>query len=102
MPLPPFARAVHRGRTGLDRAEAALVEEYSDLVRLAYLTLPSSLNRHRRILVAHSLVQRSLPGARSGRPGPVVPAPRGAVRQAVVEKDRLRGQVVRSALARGR
>ncbi|MET8286837.1 hypothetical protein ACIA7S_00485 [Streptomyces sp. NPDC051643] len=102
MPLPPFARAVRRGRTGLDRAEAALVEEYSDLVRLAYLTLPSSLSRHRRILVAHSLVQRSLPGARSGRPDPLVPAPRGTVRRPVAEKDRLRGQVVRSALAHGR
>ncbi|MGW3851445.1 hypothetical protein ACWD74_30865, partial [Streptomyces fagopyri] len=73
MPLPPFPRAVRRGRTGLDRAEAALVEEYSDLVRLAYLTLPSSLSRHRRILVAHSLVQRSLPGTRPGRAGPLVP-----------------------------
>ncbi|MFF2993677.1 hypothetical protein ACFVTC_03750 [Streptomyces sp. NPDC057950] len=102
MPLPPFARAVRRGRTGLDRAEAALVEEYSDLVRLAYLTLPSSLSRHRRILVAHSLVQRSLPGTRSGRPDPLVPAPRGTERRPVAEKDRLRGQVVRSALAHGR
>ncbi|MET9125550.1 hypothetical protein [Streptomyces sp. NPDC004528] len=103
MPLLPFPRTVRPGRTtGLDRAEAALVEEYSDLVRLAYLTLPSSLSRHRRILVAHSLVQRSLPGAVRGRPGGVVPAPRGAARQSVAEKDRLRGRVVRSALAHGR
>ncbi|MFJ8005123.1 hypothetical protein [Streptomyces fagopyri] len=102
MPLPPFPRAVRRGRSGLDRAEATLVEEYSDLVRLAYLTLPSSLNRHRRVLVAHSLVQRSLRGTRPGRAGPLVPAPRGTARQSLAEKDRLRGRVVRSALAHGR
>lgn len=102
MPLPLFARAVRRGRTGLDRAEAALVEEYSDLVRLAYLTLPPTLSRHRRILVAHSLVQRSLPGPRDGDPGPLVPAPRGTARPSVAEKDRLRARVLRSALTYGR
>lgn len=40
MPIPSLPRAVLRGRTALDRAETALVEDYSDLVRLAYLTLP--------------------------------------------------------------
>lgn len=46
----------------LDHAEAVIVDQYTRLVRLAYLTLPSSLTRHRRVLVAHSLVQRALPG----------------------------------------
>ncbi|MFF0183785.1 hypothetical protein [Streptomyces sp. NPDC005244] len=102
MPIPSLPRAVLRGRTALDRAETALVEEYSDLVRLAYLTLPPSLNRHRRILIAHSLVQRSLPGPRERFPGPHVPTPRGTARRSVAEKDRLRTAVLRSAIAYGR
>ncbi|MFG2453856.1 hypothetical protein [Streptomyces sp. M41(2017)] len=102
MPIPSLPRAVLRGRTALDRAETALVEEYSDLVRLAYLTLPPSLNRHRRILVAHSLVQRSLPGPRERFPRPHVPTPRGTARRSVAENDRLRAAVLRSAIAYGR
>ncbi|MES4893171.1 hypothetical protein [Streptomyces sp. NPDC096012] len=46
-------------------------ERYVDLVRLAYLVLPPSVGRHRRVLLAHSLVQRILPAA-----APDVPAPR--------------------------
>ncbi|MGQ4511012.1 hypothetical protein [Streptomyces sp. DW26H14] len=49
---------------GTDEAEAALVEHYPRLVRLAYLTLPPALGRHRRVLTAHRTVQRSLPRAR--------------------------------------
>ncbi|WP_433888978.1 hypothetical protein [Streptomyces sp. CA-111067] len=46
-------------------AEAALVEHYPRLVRLAYLTLPAAMSRHRRVLVAHRLVQRALPKSRT-------------------------------------
>ncbi|MFD7665008.1 hypothetical protein [Streptomyces sp. NPDC059788] len=53
-----------RARITLDEAEAGLVEHYTALVRLAYLTLPPSLSRHRRVLTAHGLVQRALPGFR--------------------------------------
>ncbi|WP_328319994.1 hypothetical protein OHA70_20640 [Kribbella sp. NBC_00382] len=44
--------------------EAALLEGYPSFVRLAYLILPPSLGRHRRILIAHSIVQRALPDRR--------------------------------------
>ncbi|MFD9857705.1 hypothetical protein [Streptomyces alboflavus] len=49
-------------RISLGQAEAALVDRYTNLVRLAYLILPVALSRHRRVLVAHALVQRALPG----------------------------------------
>lgn len=51
----------------VEQAEAALVEHYPRLVRLAYLVLPPSLGRNRRVLTAHALTQRALP--RSRRPG---------------------------------
>lgn len=38
----------------VEQAEAALVEHYPRLVRLAYLVLPPSLGRNRRVLTAHS------------------------------------------------
>jgi DNA-directed RNA polymerase specialized sigma24 family protein len=44
--------------------EAALLEGYQAFVRLAYLILPASLGRHRRILAAHGVVQRALPDRR--------------------------------------
>ncbi|MFJ2743857.1 hypothetical protein ACIO3O_29885 [Streptomyces sp. NPDC087440] len=59
---------------GVEQAEAALVEHYPRLVRLAYLVLPPHLGRNRRVLTAHSLVQRSLPRGRSGRTPQVVAA----------------------------
>ncbi|MFE2285065.1 hypothetical protein ACFXDJ_12930 [Streptomyces sp. NPDC059443] len=56
-PLPP----------DVEQAEAAIVEHYPRLVRLAYLVLPPALGRHRRVLTAHSLAQRALPrGRRDG------------------------------------
>ncbi|MFE0604960.1 hypothetical protein ACFW2T_25710 [Streptomyces sp. NPDC058892] len=63
------------GPTGVERAEAALVEQYPRLVRLAYLTLPDSLVRHTRVLLAHKAVQRALP--RSGTPAGPAPAEGG-------------------------
>ncbi|MEU8523848.1 hypothetical protein [Streptomyces sp. NPDC048577] len=58
-------------------AEAALVEHYARLARLAHLILPPALGRHRRVLATHALVQKSWSGARRTRPGRTVPAPRG-------------------------
>ncbi|MEW2141094.1 hypothetical protein AB0892_31630 [Streptomyces sp. NPDC005409] len=48
----------------VEQAEAAIVEHYPRLVRLAYLVLPPALGRKRRVLTAHSLVQRALPRGR--------------------------------------
>ncbi|WP_431033040.1 hypothetical protein ACQYWQ_06980 [Streptomyces sp. P6-2-1] len=61
---------------GFAQAEAALVEHYPRLVRLAHLVLPSSLGRARRVLAAHALTQRALP-RRKDRAGGPVPGPRG-------------------------
>ncbi|WP_326811818.1 hypothetical protein OIE62_13455 [Streptomyces scopuliridis] len=61
---PPAARHA-LGALGVEQAEAALVEHYTRLVRLAYLVLPPSLGRNRRVLTAHALVQRSLPRGRT-------------------------------------
>ncbi len=49
----------------VEQAEAALVEHYPRLVRLAYVTLPATLGKHRRALAAHQLVQRALPASPS-------------------------------------
>ncbi|CAM5547432.1 hypothetical protein SGLAM104S_07216 [Streptomyces glaucescens] len=49
----------------VERAEAALVEHYPRLVRLAYLVLPPGLGRNRRVLTAHALTQRALPRRRA-------------------------------------
>ncbi|RZB16254.1 hypothetical protein StrepF001_26470 [Streptomyces sp. F001] len=56
----------------VEQAEAALVEHYPRLVRLAYLVLPPSLGRNRRVLTAHSLTQRALPRGRAS--AAVIPA----------------------------
>ncbi|MFF4419570.1 hypothetical protein ACFY04_02035 [Streptomyces sp. NPDC001549] len=56
-PMPPVPPDV-------EQAEAAIVEHYPRLVRLAYLALPPALGRNRRVLTAHSLVQRALPRGR--------------------------------------
>ncbi|HEV7629104.1 MAG TPA: hypothetical protein VGO89_21650, partial [Streptomyces sp.] len=61
----------------VEQAQAALVEHYPRLVRLAYLVLPPSLARHRRVLTAHSLVQRALPRGRdAAAAGPLLPPQR--------------------------
>ncbi|WOX09212.1 hypothetical protein [Streptomyces sp. N50] len=56
----------------VEQAEAALVEHYPRLVRLAYLVLPPSLGRNRRVLTAHALTQRALPRGRAA--ASVIPA----------------------------
>ncbi|MFD4632480.1 hypothetical protein ACFVYR_30005 [Streptomyces sp. NPDC058284] len=60
----------------LEHAEAVIVDQYTRLVRLAYLTLPSALSRHRRVLIAHALVQRALPGFRARHASAGIPLPR--------------------------
>lgn len=57
--------AASRESLGVQQAEAALVEHYPRLVRLAYVVLPPSLGRHRRVLAAHAAVQRALPVTRT-------------------------------------
>ncbi|MCY0950907.1 hypothetical protein OTB16_15625 [Streptomyces sp. H27-S2] len=59
----------------VEQAEAAIVEHYPRLVRLAYLVLPPALGRNRRVLTAHALTQRALPRGRRG----TTPAARGGV-----------------------
>ncbi|MFD3726089.1 hypothetical protein [Streptomyces sp. NPDC058671] len=66
--------AISADRPAREDAEAALVENYPRLVRLAYLILPPTLGRHRRVLTAHALVQRTL-GESAGRPRPARPRP---------------------------
>ncbi|WP_053712058.1 hypothetical protein [Streptomyces sp. NRRL B-3648] len=67
---PPTAGGT--GPVDVEQAEAALVEHYPRLVRLAYLVLPPGLGRSRRVLTAHALTQRALP---RGRKQPsVIPA----------------------------
>ncbi|MFE2428381.1 hypothetical protein ACFXJ5_16795 [Streptomyces sp. NPDC059373] len=79
----------------VEEAEAALVESYPHVVRLAYLTLPASLGRHRRVLTAHTLVQGALPRARraAGEGAADVPGPRGTTdpAYALVRQEVLRG-----------
>ncbi|MFK8846263.1 hypothetical protein [Streptomyces sp. Ac-502] len=57
----PGSGGVPAAFVGVDQAEAALVEHYPRLTRLAYLVLPPTLGRNRRVLTAHSVVQRALP-----------------------------------------
>ncbi|MFG2141339.1 hypothetical protein [Streptomyces sp. NPDC048650] len=87
----------------VEQAEAALVEHYPRLVRLAYLVLPSGRGRGRRVLTAHAVVQRALPRQQSSARGAVLAAPGGG---SAGDADPcyvfLRGRVLRAALAAGR
>ncbi|MFB6836003.1 hypothetical protein [Streptomyces sp. NPDC056361] len=88
------------GPVDVEQAEAALVERYPRLVRIAYLVLPPSLGRNRRVLTAHALVQRSLPRRRV--PGPAsVPGPRRAEDAVDPGYAYVRGEVLRQALVAG-
>lgn len=95
---PAHAKA-SRPAVAVAQAEAALVEHYPRLVRLAYLVLPSSLGRSRRVLTAHALTQRALPRGR--KPASLIPA-QAAARGTDPGYAFVRLQVVRSALAAGR
>ncbi|MFB7805472.1 hypothetical protein [Streptomyces virginiae] len=84
------------GSAAVEHAEAVLVEQYPRLVRLAYLTLPDSLGRHTRVLLAHKAVQRALP-----RPGtPTGPAPaEGGTDEPDPHLTLVRTRVLRATLA---
>ncbi|MBY8886298.1 hypothetical protein K7472_15700 [Streptomyces sp. PTM05] len=77
----------------VDDAEAALVEHYPRLVRIAYLTLSARLGRHRRVLLAHRVAQRSLP---RGRRVPEVVEAGTDPAYAVVRLATLRGALARA------
>ncbi|CAM5257817.1 hypothetical protein [Streptomyces narbonensis] len=87
------------GPVDVEQAEAALVEHYPRLVRIAYLVLPPTLGRNRRVLTAHALVQRSLPRRRV--PGPEVPGPRRPEDAVDPGYAYVRGEVLRQALVAG-
>ncbi|MFJ3444015.1 hypothetical protein ACIPM2_22895 [Streptomyces sp. NPDC086081] len=82
----------------VEQAEAALVEHYPRLVRLAYLVLPPGLGRSRRVLNAHALTQRALP--RNRTPAPVIPA-QSTGRDGDPGYALVRLQVLRTALEAG-
>ncbi|MFV0136345.1 hypothetical protein ACLGIH_24590 [Streptomyces sp. HMX87] len=83
----------------VEQAEAALVEHYPRLVRLAYLVLPPGLGRSRRVLTAHSLTQRALPRNRTAPPA--IPA-QSTGREGDPGYALIRARVVRTALEAGR
>ncbi|MFE6486284.1 hypothetical protein ACFVGN_25605 [Streptomyces sp. NPDC057757] len=86
----------------VEQAEAALVEHYPRLVRIAYLVLPPSLGRNRRVLTAHALTQRALPRGRTSTDATVIPAQQtGAGRDSDPGYAFVRLQVVRTALEAG-
>ncbi len=95
----PASRSPHSGPAlDVEQAEAALVEHYPRLVRLAYLVLPPTLARGRRVLTAHALVQRALPRRRAS--APVIPA-QSTGRDGDPGYAYVRLQVVRTALQAG-
>ncbi|WP_328687450.1 hypothetical protein OHT20_27945 [Streptomyces caniferus] len=87
----------------VEQAEAALVEHYPRLVRLAYLVLPPGQGRGRRVLAAHAVVQRTLPRQRSSTRGLGLPAQRAGTDAAIDPGYAfVRLRVLRAALAAGR
>ncbi|MEW2154802.1 hypothetical protein AB0950_05815 [Streptomyces sp. NPDC007189] len=91
------------GNTGpfdLEQAEAALVEHYPRLVRIAYLVLPPGLGRSRRVLTAHALVQRALPSGRKRQPA--IPAQTSGRQGGDPGYAFLRERVLRTALEAAR
>ncbi|MFD5771446.1 hypothetical protein ACFWIN_37235 [Streptomyces sp. NPDC127049] len=84
------------GPVDVEQAEAALVERYPRLVRIAYLVLPPTMGRNRRVLTAHALVQRALPRRRV--PGPAVPDARRPEDAVDPGYAYVRGEVLRQAL----
>ncbi|WBO66726.1 hypothetical protein [Streptomyces camelliae] len=88
------------GPVDVEQAEAALVEHYPRLVRIAYLVLPPGLGRGRRVLTAHALVQRALPRGRKQRPS-VIPAQTSG-REGDLGYAFLRERVLRTALEAAR
>ncbi|CAM5239164.1 DNA-directed RNA polymerase specialized sigma24 family protein OS=Streptomyces alboniger OX=132473 GN=CP975_09795 PE=4 SV=1 [Streptomyces alboniger] len=85
----------------VEQAEAALVEHYPRLVRLAYLVLPPALGRNRRVLTAHALTQRALPRSRKTGRAVVIPSQQGGGRQRGAGYAYVRLEVLRGALDAG-
>ncbi|POX40565.1 hypothetical protein C3486_13055 [Streptomyces sp. Ru73] len=100
---PPPDRTSPLGMIDVEQAEAALVEHYPRLVRLAYLVLPPGLGRNRRVLTAHAVTQRALPRHRTAAADTVLPAQRTDGRPAPDPGYAfVRQRVLRAALAAGR
>ncbi|WP_406001271.1 hypothetical protein [Streptomyces sp. NBC_00829] len=102
-PAPP---APVPGPVAVEQAEAALVEHYPRLVRIAYLVLPPALGRNRRVLTAHALAQRSLPRSRTapaavGDADCAVPGSRRAAGDTDPGYVYVRGRVLSQALDAG-
>ncbi|MCQ4193741.1 hypothetical protein ABZX56_03805 [Streptomyces parvulus] len=97
-PAPPSASSADPV-VDVEQAEAALVEHYPRLARLAYLVLPPGLGRSRRVLTAHALTQRALPRNRTTTPA--IPA-QSAGREVDPGYALIRLRVVRTALEAGR
>ena len=94
--------AAGAGPVPVELAEAALVEHYPRLARLAYLVLPVSLERQRRVLTAHAVVQRALPRGRAAD-DPRLPTQRGpGGGRAEAGYAYVRMRVLRGALDTGR
>ncbi|MFE0382031.1 hypothetical protein ACFW1M_42220 [Streptomyces inhibens] len=86
----------------VEQAEAALVEHYPRLVRLAYLVLPPGRSRSRRVLAAHGVVQRTLPRQRASTRGLGLPTQRIGTDAAIDPGYAfVRLRVLRQALAAG-
>lgn len=96
-PVPPSAG---HSRAAVLEAESTLIGQYGDLVRLAHVVIPASLGRHRRVLLAHSVVQRVLP-ARLGHVVPGLPRPRREGQDRAALRRSYLVTVVRDALALG-
>ncbi|MDO0932583.1 hypothetical protein QQY66_13065 [Streptomyces sp. DG2A-72] len=97
-PRPTPAASSDGPAVDVEQAEAALVEHYPRLVRLAYLVLPPSLGRNRRVLTAHALTQRTLPRGRAS--ASVIPA-QSTGRDGDPGYSFVRLQVLRTALEAG-
>jgi hypothetical protein len=63
--------------------EAALLDGYSGYVRLSYLILPPTLGPDRRVLAAHSVVQRAVPDRLAGETDPAECLRRRVVRDSI-------------------
>ncbi|MGW3400845.1 hypothetical protein [Streptomyces zhihengii] len=81
-----------------DLLEADFVAHYPRLVRIAYLVLPPASDPGRRVLAAHALVQRTLPGCGAGPAVPAVPRARRAGETGSAGYDGLRVRLLRRAL----
>ncbi|MFI0510848.1 hypothetical protein ACH3Y9_14170 [Streptomyces sp. WSLK1-5] len=102
MRLRSLRNPAERSREAILEAESTLIEQYGDLARLAHVVLPDSLGRHRRVLLAHSVVQRALRTAHPPRFPPTVPPPRQENPERAALKRSYLVTVVRDALAHGR